>query len=91
MSNNVTGSPGTLVPIVGPGGRLPIGPTTRNAPLTGTVEATETELLGARVSPPAVNGMWPVPLSAAINSQARGTDPRARHSVPGQPAATFPG
>jgi hypothetical protein len=87
MSNNTTGNAGTLVPITGPGGRLPIGPSFRNS--GGNAGPG---LLGAGIlSPPQAVGMTPVPLSAAIDSQARGVDPRPRHAAPMQPAGTFPG
>jgi hypothetical protein len=85
MSNNTVGSPGTLLPIVGPGGRLPIGPSNRNAG-SGIGPA----LAGSRVSAPQAAGMWPVPLSAAINADAQGYPP-AQTSAPMSPASTFPG
>ena len=84
MANNVTGSPGTILPIVGPGGRLPIGPTLRNAP------SVSGSLLGAIVGPPQAVGFWPVPLSAAVNADAAGFPP-AQTSAPKSPSGTLPG
>ena len=71
MSNNVTGSPGPLVPVTGPGGRDGIGPSFRQVADPGGGSLFQ----ASQKAPSQAGGAHMVVLSATKDAGGRGFTP----------------
>jgi hypothetical protein len=71
MAGNQTGSPGTLVPVTGPGGRTAIGPSFRQVSDPGSIGT----FAAAQKAPPPAGGAHFVVLSAERDARGRGFPP----------------